>query len=169
MSGYFMYSKSNNAMVADNKGCYALVHAKKVLAKKLKWPQVKAEQFLIEQGPDEWHHTSKHYNITDYYDVSDDRIEDLKEELDSFVYVKKKEEKKIYFKCWNLDRVDVRKWDWKITPRFGNNTHSLECIKEKVTALLKFHKSEKSKHKVKLRIKEENIKICKDILKALIA
>ena len=61
MSGYAGYAKSNNAVNAEGQGRFPA----SVLAKKLGVPTA-AIRALIE--PDEWHHTSKKYNQTPYFD-----------------------------------------------------------------------------------------------------
>lgn len=61
MAGYNGYSKSNNALVAENEGKFP----SSILAKKL---GVKSQAVKALMQPSEWHHTSSHYNCTDYYD-----------------------------------------------------------------------------------------------------
>lgn len=93
MSGYHFYSKSNNAIDAENNERYPLTKAANIFAKKMNCTVSKAKAFLKSQGTSEWHHTSKFYNQTQYYDVSDYEIEqNLQEEFDKFEY--KPEEKK---------------------------------------------------------------------------
>ena len=58
---YNGYSKSNRAIQAENEGKFPA----SVLAKKLK---VKTDAIRGLMEPCEWHHTSKFYNITNYYD-----------------------------------------------------------------------------------------------------
>lgn len=60
MAGYFEYSKSNNALAAESDGKYPAT----VLAERL---GVKASAIRAILPSSEWHHTSKHYNITEYY------------------------------------------------------------------------------------------------------
>ena len=64
MAGYDGYSKSNNALIAESDGKYAA----SVLARKIK-VSVQAIQTFLE--PVEWHHTSSHFNHTNYYDEAD--------------------------------------------------------------------------------------------------
>ena len=80
MAGYYGYSKSNNAIDAEERG---LVVASKITKA---WLQahgitetVKTVKYMISKGflsATEWNHTSKFYNETDYYDG-----EDLREQL----------------------------------------------------------------------------------------
>jgi len=60
MSGYNNYSMSNNAVDAYNAG---LLPASK-LARKLKVSPLAIKTVL---KPNEWHHTSSHYNCTNFY------------------------------------------------------------------------------------------------------
>ena len=75
--GYsFDYSKSNNAINAENVGKYPLSVASKILSKSLKIKQNQAKWLLEKIGPSEWHHTSSWYNSTDYYDTDIENIID---------------------------------------------------------------------------------------------
>lgn len=89
MSGYCGWRKSNNAVIAEYNERYPITKASKVLAKKLNWSQVKARQFLENQGTGEYHHTSKYYNETLYYDVSDEELESIKDDIKDFIYIPK--------------------------------------------------------------------------------
>ncbi|MCP4163483.1 MAG: hypothetical protein GY760_25780 [Deltaproteobacteria bacterium] len=168
MAGYFGYSKSNNAISAEENDRFPLTKAKKVLAKKLGWTQAKSEQFLKKIGTDEYHHCSKQYNIVDFYDVSDDFVNEYKEEIESFVYKKpKKEPKKLYFKCWNYDR-DIRNWDYKITNRHSNNCHNLCEVKKDIEKMkLQYLAQSLPDHKTKLRIYKETVSAIDEILQEI--
>lgn len=61
MSGYNGFSKSNNACDAEANGRFPASEC----AKRLGVPV----EFVRAQVASEWHHTSKHYNCTDYYDL----------------------------------------------------------------------------------------------------
>jgi hypothetical protein len=63
MAGYFGYSMSNNAVDAYNNGRMPA----SVLAKKIRVSTAAVKSIL---SPCEWHHTSSHYNRTDFYDGS---------------------------------------------------------------------------------------------------
>lgn len=67
MAGYDGYSKSNNALAAESDDKYPLTHAVKRVAEMAGCTQKTARAALLEIGPTEWHHTSKNYNKTDYY------------------------------------------------------------------------------------------------------
>ena len=56
------FSKSINAAQAENFGIYSLTQSAKLLG-------VSPEAIKENMGPDEWHHTSKYYNRTDYYNI----------------------------------------------------------------------------------------------------
>ncbi len=63
MSGYNLWSKSNNAIGAERRGEYP---ASKIARKfGLSVPFILNNCSFAKTG---WHHTSKYYNITDYYD-----------------------------------------------------------------------------------------------------
>lgn len=64
MAGYFEYSKSNNAIEAENNGRFPA----SILAEKL---GVKPGAIRALMHACEWHHTSKHFNATDYYSEED--------------------------------------------------------------------------------------------------
>jgi hypothetical protein len=63
MAGYNGYSKSNNAVWAEDNNCFPA----SILARELK-VKTNAIKCLVE--PSEWHHTSSWFNSTDYYDGS---------------------------------------------------------------------------------------------------
>jgi hypothetical protein len=71
MAGYNGYSKSNNAVHAENEGRYPLTIAAKILSSYFGVSQKKVKEFLKEKGTSEYHHTSKFYNVTYYYDVNE--------------------------------------------------------------------------------------------------
>jgi len=70
IAGYDNFSKSNNALEAEENGLYPLTKAVKVVARKAGCTQKEARKVLVELGPREWHHTSKFYNPVDYYDAN---------------------------------------------------------------------------------------------------
>ena len=75
MAGYDGYSKSNNALDAEAEGKYPLTIAVKKLAAVAEVTQKEARRVLKAIGRCEYHHTSKFYNTTDYYDVGEGVIE----------------------------------------------------------------------------------------------
>jgi predicted nucleic acid-binding protein len=70
MAGYNGYSKSNNAVGAESEGRYPMTRAKQVVAEKAGVSQVTAERILWVLHRGEFHHTSKKYNSTNYYDAT---------------------------------------------------------------------------------------------------
>lgn len=72
MAGYDGYSKSNNAVQAEREG-------KKTASKLAAWIRRRghlykgctAADVAATMKPCEWHHTSKFYNVTNYYDPRD--------------------------------------------------------------------------------------------------
>jgi hypothetical protein len=70
MAGYNGYSKSNNAVEAESEGRFPMTAAKKILADEGNVTQKIAAKLLKHFGNREWHHTSKFYNCTDYFDTN---------------------------------------------------------------------------------------------------
>ena len=70
MAGYDGYSKSNNAVDAEECGRFPMTKAKRIVAKQCGITQKEAKIILTEFSADEYHHTSKFYNATDYYDTA---------------------------------------------------------------------------------------------------
>lgn len=63
MAGYFGFSKSINAIIAESEG--------KMTASELaKYLGVDIKSIHDNLSPDEWHHTSCYYNETSYYDAN---------------------------------------------------------------------------------------------------
>jgi len=73
MSGYCEYSMSNNAVKAYDMGLLPLSKISASLLKKGGWLYSKGfAMFLAKTGewlPEEWHHTSKEYNETNFYSI----------------------------------------------------------------------------------------------------
>jgi len=69
MAGYNGFSKSNNATDAENEGKFPLTQASEILSTELGIPKIQAKRMLQDIGTSEWHHTSCHYNVTDYYET----------------------------------------------------------------------------------------------------
>ena len=172
MAGYHCYSKSNNALDAEKEGRYPITKAAPILAKKLNWSVPKARAFLLSIGTKEWHHTSCKYNATNYYDISDENLDDLKDAIKSFRYTPPPKTKAdIWFKCWNMEREkDIRKWDWKLTKREGNHCYKLEFVKKILNELLEqwIDKQKTETHAAKKRVAEETVYKIKKILSELI-
>jgi len=85
MAGYFEYSKSNNAIDAENNGCFPA----SILAKKLGVSSKAIKELMT---PCEYHHTSCWYNKTDYYDMEYaleilDQLKAYKPKLESESYI----------------------------------------------------------------------------------
>lgn len=80
MAGYNGFSKSNNAIEAESCGRYPLVKAAQVIAANYNVTIKNAKEWLEQRGTHEYHHTSKMYNVVNYYDTNldDDQIEDLR-------------------------------------------------------------------------------------------
>jgi len=70
VAGYNGYSKSNNAVVAEFDGRYPITKAVKIVANETGITQREAREILKEHfDSGEFHHTSKYYNCTNYYDT----------------------------------------------------------------------------------------------------
>lgn len=67
--GYSGWSKSNRAVEAEENGLLPLTRAIKAVAESAGVTRKVAREALLAVGPAEWHHTSKHFNRTDYYKI----------------------------------------------------------------------------------------------------
>lgn len=76
MAGYFDFSKSNNAVIAENEGLMVASDLAKKLKRFLKGIDATIVNDVIPER--EWHHTSKFYNQCNYYSY-DDALEYLSE------------------------------------------------------------------------------------------
>ncbi|EJB8440121.1 hypothetical protein MW344_004778 [Vibrio parahaemolyticus] len=106
--GYDGYSKSINAIEAEEIGKYPLTEIKK----RTKLQPETIKEFFI---PSEWHHTSKQYNKTDYYDLSEIEagINDEVLEFDKQLKAKKRLDKGQTFKGCEVE------WsEWKQRKRY---------------------------------------------------
>ncbi len=70
MSGYDGYSRSNNAARAEIEGKLPLTRAIMFVAQRAKVTRAEAREALLQAGPCEWHHTSKEFNRTNYFDAA---------------------------------------------------------------------------------------------------
>lgn len=114
MAGYNGYSKSNNAVYAEGEGKLPLTRAVAELARMSGITQDKARHILKNENPCEWHHTSKHYNTTFYYDVCEiaERV-DLNDALSDYIKPAKKDSGLVY-------KRGTVYWDeWHGTRRHG--------------------------------------------------
>lgn len=73
MAGYDDFSKSNNAIEAENNGRFPA----SVIAKKIGVKTAAIKALMI---PSEWHHTSSYYNKTSYYSLEEavEKLDELK-------------------------------------------------------------------------------------------
>jgi len=77
MAGYCEFSKSNNAIEAESGGLFPITKAVKIVSKATNCTRKKAREILNKIGADEYHHTSKFYNVTDYYDTAKAKIAEI--------------------------------------------------------------------------------------------
>lgn len=168
MSGYVGYSKSCNAVTAETEGRFPLSKAANILAKAAGCSVSKAKLFLKEQGTMEWHHTSRFYNETKYYDVSCEAIPDLIEKIKNFS-PDEKTQKQIFFKCWNMRfESDARKWEWSITRRDGKHVFSIDEAETKIKAKIKnLAELPPLKNKASIRVRMETEKALQKMLSAI--
>lgn len=70
-SGYVGYSKSVRAVEAESSDKFPLTKAAREVASYCKITIKKARELCELVGPCEYHHTSRFFNATNYYDVAD--------------------------------------------------------------------------------------------------
>ncbi len=90
-----------------------------------------------------WHHTSSHYNITDFYSLDVDRIEDLTDEEIEELIKKYKADKKIE------DKPSEEKWKCAFLEWSGSRKHpkATEVIEEGIIKGDWFYRNDGSKKK----------------------
>lgn len=89
MAGYAGYSKSNNAVAAEREGKMV---ATKFAAWVKRWKRYRgctARDVAAALSPCEWHHTSKRYNCTDYYDPCELVELDVRQKLERAIKTRK--------------------------------------------------------------------------------
>lgn len=69
MAGYEGWSKSNNALDAEDEGRYPMSRAKVIVSRETGVTQKEAAAVLTSLETGEYHHTSKFFNSTNYYDT----------------------------------------------------------------------------------------------------
>lgn len=156
---------SNNALKAYHEGKMPASKIVSHLHKKgLKGLTTQILRSVIQ--PEEWHHTSKHYNRTNFYSIESVFL--ARKELRLLIKTIKKEKPISLFKCYNIEKWDIRTWDWSITKRHGNYTHGFDFIKNLVIQQLKLALKERHvKHLTQKRIAKEKIRAAIRILRAI--
>lgn len=172
MAGYHNYSKSNNAIDAEENGRMTATQFAKWL-RKLGWKGVTSKFVKDCISSSEWHHTSKMYNTTDYYDPFD-FFEDRKRYKEMYKNWKNekskpkpKVKKEIYFKCWNFRKADPRKWEWKLTNRDGNHLYKLDIVLSEIEDHKKMLDRNPKPNKTDIRIKNETYLVFDDIINTI--
>ena len=112
MAGYDGYSKSNNALGAESRGIYPLTQAIKVVANATASTLKAARAALKAVGSSEWHHTSKMYNETQYYNTKDAIGYILATEIREYV----------------ASIADQLAQDWPVTCGVGNNGRPIHAL-----------------------------------------
>lgn len=126
MAGYNGFSKSNNAVTAEQEYKFPA----SVTARKLGVSTKAIQEFLC---PCEWHHTSNYYNKTDYYDI--EVYLALKNSEDIAHYCYDEQEKQEYIETWeklrsfkpekpteNIYKAKVKYLEWSGSRRYPKAT-----------------------------------------------
>ena len=139
-----------------------------LLAKRIKrfFKGVTAKAIAETLHSNEWHHSSKRYNIVNVYDLRDfGELEARRALRQKIKDLKQLKIKTFYFKSWNFDeRVDPRHWQWSITSRHGNNCFYFETIKPRLNKILENLLLETPKTDFQKGLKNKRIEVVKDIL-----
>ena len=156
-AGYVGYSKSVRAVLAEQDGLMNASQLVQYLRKKKLFPGITTKIIKQVLPPTEWHHTSKFFNETNYFELA--TVFQHRKALRAAIASEKQKPKKkvIYFKCWNI-WDDVRKWDWTFTTREGKYTYTLEQLRERLDEVerqLQENQSKKTLNKTQLRILRE--------------
>lgn len=100
MAGYLGYSKSMNAVSAEAGGLMTATEFAKWLRTYIKGVSSKDVAYIL--NPVEWHHTSKFYNRTNYYDCRDLAQLDVRNEFRDLQELKR--EFKYYFRIMKNEK-----------------------------------------------------------------
>lgn len=103
-AGYYAFSMSNNAKSAYEKGKKPLskwtkadiISAAQDLGcpeERLQWLKKQTLPFLkkLLLLTNEWHHTSSHYNITEFYEIDEDKLMSDQEDWEEYVEIAKED------------------------------------------------------------------------------
>lgn len=126
MAGYYGFSKSNNAIDAENRGLMVATLLSKKMAKYYKGCTPRDIAACL--YPKEWHHTGKMYNCTDYYDFLDFIDLDLRKKLKSIIK-DRLASKKMYPKNLGIKKVVWLEWS-------GSRSHPVAFKKEATVEVL---------------------------------
>jgi len=107
MSGYYGYSKSNNAITAEDSGLRTASKLAKYLSKNYKkYKYCTAKDISDTMPPEEWHHTSSWYNETNYYNIIDLIKLKIRIDLQKSIQKRLSCNSETYYNCV------VSWWDW---------------------------------------------------------
>ncbi|EOV0917352.1 hypothetical protein ACOLNO_000124 [Vibrio parahaemolyticus] len=120
-NGYSGYSKSNNAISAEEDGKFTVSE----ISRRTKLTTDTIKHFF---EPCEWHHTSKNYNKTDYYDL-EEIVSSINEEVLEFDKTQKEKNKTKR----SLKGCKVEWIDWQGT---GRNKRPIQRSEENCTILI---------------------------------
>jgi len=139
MAGYDGYSRSNNAIMAEDEGKYP---ASKFAAKVKKYKKYRgctATDVKAALEPDEWHHTSCKYNRTDFYAITDLGWHKYREKLENEIKTRKEFTKlaKLAKKVGLTHVMTSTGEKWYPIPekwggRFGANRSTVEHLREQL-------------------------------------
>ena len=138
MAGYHGYSMSNNAVAAYQDGerplskwtkadILSLCGEKATMLKPLTVKELR-DQMLYKSS---WHHTSSHYNATDFYSFDEDRLENVTAEDVEYIIAHRapKDEKKAV----TTITAEVKYTHWSGTRKHPKATECTETVTYKST------------------------------------
>lgn len=90
MAGYAGYSMSNNAIAAEYRGLFVASKVAQKLRRFKSFKGITASDVAEVLQAEEWHHTSKFYNRTNYYNYAEElSYQSIREELRETVQLRK--------------------------------------------------------------------------------
>ena len=129
MTGYYGYSKSNNAIQAEQNGLRTASNLAKYLSKKYKkYKGCTAKDISDNIHPEEWHHSSSWFNKVNYYDILSLRFAFVRRNIQKSIQKRENAKTVIYKKC-------VVKWlEWQ-----GTREHPKKVKKEDNNCTVEFY------------------------------
>ena len=129
MSGYCEYSKSNNAILAEQEGLKTASKLAKYLSKKFKkYRNCSAKDIKKILRPEEWHHTSSWYNETNYYSIID------LGELITRIYLQEQIQKRTNSKPVKYENYIVEWLEW-----YGNRNRPKKIRRKEYNCTIEFN------------------------------
>lgn len=164
MAGYNGFSESNNMTEAKSDGRLPASLLAKRIKKYFKGVTTKAVSESLHSN--EWHHSSKRYNIVNVYDMRQLGELEVRQVLRNKIKeLKQPKPKTLYFKSWNFNEdTDPRHWQWSITSRDGNNCFYFDKIVPKLKKILEDLILENPKTDFRKKLKNKRIEVVEEIL-----